>query len=219
MPANVPTRRVRAAADERTAAKTPWRWPRMCSACRTISVPAGVAVVPSGLRAKRTAPQRRSSRERRCEAAGWLTRSSRAAAPSDWVRCSVSTRARSSTSGTWTNVFIRPPYDCPAGPAPYRWCQPPSRLDVVTATVTTENPDNSENPDQADGPRTTVTHHVRVLLLSNTIEHLAYRFTQIALPLVVLREFDSAAMAGLVGGLAGLPLITSPWWVRRLRQR
>jgi hypothetical protein len=56
-------------------------------------------------------------------------------------------------------------------------------------------------------------------LLSNAIEHLAYRFTQIALPLVVLREFDSAAMAGLVGGLAGLPVITSPWWARGLRQR
>ena len=56
-------------------------------------------------------------------------------------------------------------------------------------------------------------------MLSNAIEHLAYRFTQIALPLVVLREFDSAAMAGLVGGLAGVPVVTSPWWARHLRQR
>ena len=76
----------------------------------------------------------------------------------------------------------------------------------MTATLTTEN---------ADHPPT---RPIRILLLSNAIEHLAYRFTQIALPLVVLREFDSAAMAGLVGGLAGLPVITSPWWARRLRQ-
>ena len=77
----------------------------------------------------------------------------------------------------------------------------------MTATVTTEN---------ADHPPT---RQIRTLLLSNAIEHLAYRFTQIALPLVVLREFDSAAMAGLVGGLSGVPVITSPWWARRLRQR
>ncbi|WP_057586137.1 hypothetical protein [Terrabacter sp. Soil810] len=89
----------------------------------------------------------------------------------------------------------------------------------MTATVTTENPENPENPDQTDDPGTTAIHHVRVLLLSNAIEHLAYRFTQIALPLVVLREFDSAAMAGLLGGLAGLPVVTSPWWARHLRQR
>ena len=58
----------------------------------------------------------------------------------------------------------------------------------MTATLTTEN---------ADHPPT---RPIRILLLSNAIEHLAYRFTQIALPLVVLREVDSAAMAGLVGG-------------------
>lgn len=60
---------------------------------------------------------------------------------------------------------------------------------------------------------------VRIVLTSNAIEHLAFRFTQLALPLVVLSEFDSAAAAGLVGGLAGLPVVTSPWWARRLRQR
>ena len=73
-----------------------------------------------------------------------------------------------------------------------------------------------ETPETADHPPT---RHIRILLLSNAVEHLAYRFTQIALPLVVLREFDSAAVAGLVGGLAGLPVVTSPWWARRLRQR
>jgi MFS family permease len=60
---------------------------------------------------------------------------------------------------------------------------------------------------------------VRTVLTSNAIEYLAFRFTQVVLPLVVLRHFDSAAMAGLVGGLAGLPVVTSPWWARRLRQR
>jgi hypothetical protein len=60
---------------------------------------------------------------------------------------------------------------------------------------------------------------IRIVLTSNAIEHLAFRFTQLALPLVVLSQFDSAAAAGLVGGLAGLPVVTSPWWARRLRQR
>lgn len=60
---------------------------------------------------------------------------------------------------------------------------------------------------------------IRVVLTSNALEYLAFRFTQVALPLVVLRELDSAAAAGLVGGLAGLPVVTSPWWARRLRQR
>ncbi|MBC9822577.1 MFS transporter [Terrabacter sp. MAHUQ-38] len=65
----------------------------------------------------------------------------------------------------------------------------------------------------------TPTRAIRIVLTSNAIEHLAFRFTQLALPLVVLSEFDSAAAAGLVGGLAGLPVVTSPWWARRLRQR
>ena len=65
----------------------------------------------------------------------------------------------------------------------------------------------------------TPTRAIRIVLTSNAIEHLAFRFTQIVLPLVVLSEFHSAAAAGLVGGLAGLPVVTSPWWARRLRQR
>lgn len=60
---------------------------------------------------------------------------------------------------------------------------------------------------------------IRIVLTSNAIEQLAYRFTQVVLPLVVLSEFHSASAAGLVGGLAGLPVVTSPWWARRLRQR
>lgn len=60
---------------------------------------------------------------------------------------------------------------------------------------------------------------IRLVLISNTIAYFAFRFTQIALPLVVLHEFNSAALAGLVGGLAGIPVVTSPWWARRLRQR
>lgn len=60
---------------------------------------------------------------------------------------------------------------------------------------------------------------INLVLLSNTIAYFAFRFTQIALPLVVLREFGSAALAGLVGGLAGIPVVASPWWARQLRQR
>jgi hypothetical protein len=63
------------------------------------------------------------------------------------------------------------------------------------------------------------TRSIRIVLVSNAIEQLAFRFTQIALPLVVLHELDSAAAAGLVGGMSGLPVVTSPWWARRLRQR
>jgi len=86
-------------------------------------------------------------------------------------------------------------------------------------SLTRESPQDPENTETTENTDSSTTHHIRIVLLSNAIEHLAYRFTQIALPLVVLREFDSAALAGLVGGLAGLPVITSPWWARRLRQR
>jgi hypothetical protein len=62
------------------------------------------------------------------------------------------------------------------------------------------------------------TRDIRIVLTSNAIEQLAFRFTQIALPLVVLQELGSAAAAGVVGGVAGVPVVTSPWWARRLRQ-
>ena len=40
-----------------------------------------------------------------------------------------------------------------------------------------------------------------------------------ALPLVVLLGTGSAAATGLVGGAAGIPVLLSPWWSRRLRHR
>lgn len=44
------------------------------------------------------------------------------------------------------------------------------------------------------------------------------RITQVALPLVILRETGSVAATGLVGGAAGVPMLLSPWWARKARQ-
>jgi hypothetical protein len=44
------------------------------------------------------------------------------------------------------------------------------------------------------------------------------RITQVALPLVILRETGSVAATGLVGGAAGVPVLLSPWWARKARQ-
>ncbi|TDD58033.1 MFS transporter [Kribbella antibiotica] len=57
-----------------------------------------------------------------------------------------------------------------------------------------------------------------VLLLGGGVADLAYRFTQVALPLVILHETGSVAATGLVGGAAGIPVLLSPWWARRARQ-
>ena len=46
----------------------------------------------------------------------------------------------------------------------------------------------------------------------------AMRITQVALPLVILRETGSVAATGLVGGAAGIPVLLSPWWARKARQ-
>jgi len=50
------------------------------------------------------------------------------------------------------------------------------------------------------------------------VADLALRFTQVALPLVILHETGSVAATGLVGGAAGVPVLLSPWWARRARQ-
>jgi MFS family permease len=55
-------------------------------------------------------------------------------------------------------------------------------------------------------------------LIGSGTADLAVRFTQVALPLVVLRETGSVAATGLVGGAAGIPMLLSPWWARRARQ-
>ncbi|MFI5694852.1 MFS transporter [Kribbella sp. NPDC051586] len=56
------------------------------------------------------------------------------------------------------------------------------------------------------------------LLAGGGVADFALRFTQIALPLVILRETGSVAATGLVGGVAGVPMLLSPWWARKARQ-
>lgn len=48
---------------------------------------------------------------------------------------------------------------------------------------------------------------------------LGQRITAVAMPLVALAASHSAWSTGLVGGMAGLPLVTAPWWARRGWQR
>jgi len=65
------------------------------------------------------------------------------------------------------------------------------------------------------GPR-----RVAVLLLSGiALTDLAFRVAQVAVPLVVLAETGSAAATGLAAGATGIPVLLSPWWARRARQR
>ncbi|MFI6676876.1 MFS transporter [Kribbella sp. NPDC050470] len=56
------------------------------------------------------------------------------------------------------------------------------------------------------------------LLAGGGAADLALRFTQVALPLVVLHETGSVAATGLVGGASGVPVLLSPWWARKARQ-
>ncbi|GAA1133175.1 hypothetical protein GCM10009630_34130 [Kribbella jejuensis] len=56
------------------------------------------------------------------------------------------------------------------------------------------------------------------LLAGSGTADFAMRITQVALPLVILRETGSVAATGLVGGAAGIPVLLSPWWARKARQ-
>lgn len=56
------------------------------------------------------------------------------------------------------------------------------------------------------------------LLAGGGTADFAMRITQVALPLVILRETGSVAATGLVGGAAGIPVLLSPWWARKARQ-
>jgi MFS family permease len=56
------------------------------------------------------------------------------------------------------------------------------------------------------------------LLAGGAAADLALRFTQVALPLVILHETGSVAATGLVGGASGVPVLLSPWWARKARQ-
>ncbi|MFI8948812.1 MFS transporter [Streptomyces sp. NPDC053750] len=60
------------------------------------------------------------------------------------------------------------------------------------------------------------------LLLLTVLTFLTWtgsRMTAVALPLVALAETGQAWVTGLVGGMAGLPLLTVGWWGRGLRDR
>lgn len=64
-------------------------------------------------------------------------------------------------------------------------------------------------------------HHPHLLTLTVTtfVTWTGQRITAVALPLVALDQTGDAWTTGLVGGFAGLPLLTSAWWGRRLRSR
>ncbi|GGO04337.1 MFS transporter [Micromonospora parathelypteridis] len=57
------------------------------------------------------------------------------------------------------------------------------------------------------------------MLLTTFLTWMGQRTTAVALPLVALSETGSAWTTGLVGGAVGLPMLSSAWWARGLRQR
>ncbi|MFD7309061.1 MFS transporter [Promicromonospora sp. NPDC059942] len=59
--------------------------------------------------------------------------------------------------------------------------------------------------------------HLVTLTATTFITWTGQRITAVALPLVALDQTGDAWTTGLVGGFAGLPLLTSGWWGRRLR--
>jgi hypothetical protein len=60
---------------------------------------------------------------------------------------------------------------------------------------------------------------IAAILGSTFVTWMGQRTTAVALPLVALAGTGSAWSTGLVGGAVGLPMLTSAWWARRLRQR
>jgi len=60
---------------------------------------------------------------------------------------------------------------------------------------------------------------IAAMLTTTFVTWLGQRATAVALPLVALAETGSAWTTGLVGGAVGLPMLTSAWWARSLRQR
>lgn len=61
--------------------------------------------------------------------------------------------------------------------------------------------------------------HLVTLTATTFVTWTGQRVTAVALPLVALDQTGDAWTTGLVGGFAGLPLLTSGWWGRRLRGR
>jgi MFS family permease len=64
-----------------------------------------------------------------------------------------------------------------------------------------------------------VRRHLQTLTVVTFVTWVGQRVTAVALPLVALAETGDAWTTGLVGGMAGLPLLTSAWWGRGLRGR
>ena len=60
---------------------------------------------------------------------------------------------------------------------------------------------------------------IAAMLTTTFVTWMGQRTTAVALPLVALAETGSTWSTGLVGGAVGLPMLTSPWWARNLRQR
>ncbi|WP_333777562.1 hypothetical protein [Streptomyces sp. IBSBF 3136] len=60
---------------------------------------------------------------------------------------------------------------------------------------------------------------IAAMLGTTFVTWMGQRTTAVALPLVALAGTGSAWSVGLVGGAVGVPMLTSPWWARELRQR
>lgn len=72
------------------------------------------------------------------------------------------------------------------------------------------------------GPGPPRVERMRGLLLLTIVTFVTWigtRMTAVALPLVALSETCETWTTGLVGGMAGLPLLTVAWWGRSLRER
>ncbi|WP_433216537.1 hypothetical protein [Microtetraspora malaysiensis] len=65
----------------------------------------------------------------------------------------------------------------------------------------------------------TARRDIAAMLITTFLTWMGQRTTAVALPLVALAETGSAWTTGLVGGAVGLPMLTSAWWARGLRQR
>jgi hypothetical protein len=119
-------------------------------------------------------------------------RSSRAAVPTAPVRVTAWTSRRSSTDG---NEAIGSAYGKQSRPDGYLRSGEQPRIKDVKARF-----------------------EALALLAGSGTADFAMRITQVALPLVILRETGSVGATGLVGGAAGVPVLLSPWWARKARQ-
>lgn len=61
--------------------------------------------------------------------------------------------------------------------------------------------------------------YLNLLTASTFVTWIGTRISAVALPLVALEQTGDPWTTGLVGGVAGLPLLTSGWWGSRIRPR